>query len=62
MIETYIDIAFAISMISSFTKYPGPHYFSTVNHILKFLASSQDTRITFGGKSKFQIIRYFDFN
>lgn len=52
IVETGIDIAFATSMVSCFTKNPGPDHFSAVDQILKYLAGSQDREITFGGKSE----------
>ena len=48
IVETCIDIAFATSMVSCFTKNPGPDR----DQILKYLAGSQDREITFGGKSE----------
>ena len=52
IVETYIDIAFTISMINCFTKNLEPDYFNAIDQILRNLASSQDRKIKFGNKSK----------
>ena len=60
MVETRIDIAFATSMVSRFTKNPGPDHFSAVDQILRYLAGSQDRGITFGGESELRLVGYSD--
>lgn len=43
-------------MVSYFAKNLGPDYFCAVDQILRYLASSPEKKITFGGKSKFNLI------
>lgn len=62
MIETRIDIAFATSMVSCFAKNPRPDHFSAVDQLLRYLAGSPERAITFGGKSKLQLVGYSDFD
>lgn len=45
IVETHINITFAILIVSYFTKNLRPNYFSIINQILKYLASSQDKKI-----------------
>ncbi len=60
MVETWVDIAFAISMVSRFAKNPEPDYFSAVDQILRYLASSLEKGITFEGESKLNLVGYYD--
>ncbi len=60
MVETRIDIAFAMSMVSRFAKNPGPDYFCTVDRILRYLADSLERNITFQGESELNLIKYSD--
>lgn len=62
IVETQIDIAFAILMINCFTKNPGPEYFSAINQILKYLAGSPKRGIIFQRKSKLNLVGYWDFD
>lgn len=57
ILETQIDIVFATSIISCFTKNLGPDYFIAVNQVLRYLAGSLEKSITFEGKSKLNLIR-----
>lgn len=60
MVETQIDIPFAILMVSRFAKNPGLDHFSAVDQILRYLASSQDRGITFGGEPILHLVGYSD--
>lgn len=58
MVETLIDIAFAMSMVSHFVKYLERNHFSTVDQILRYLACSLEKDIIFSGKSKLNFVWY----
>ena len=60
MVETRIDIAFAISMVSRFANNPSSEHFHAIDQILRYLAGSQDRGITFGGKEKLKLVGYSD--
>lgn len=62
LVDTQIDIAFATSMVSRFANCFKPDHFSAINHILRYLAGSQDKNIIFKKKPELCIIRYLDFN
>lgn len=44
IIETYIDIIFAISIVSYYIKNLLLDYFSTMDHILRYLAGSPNKK------------------
>ncbi len=48
MVETYIDITSATSIVSRFAKNLSLEYFYTINQILCYLAGSQNRGIIFG--------------
>lgn len=56
IVETQIDIAFVMSMVNCFAKNLGLDYFGIVNQILRYLASSSEKNIIFGGESKLNFI------
>lgn len=60
MIETWIDITFAMSIISRFGKNLGPNKFSVVDQILKYLADSPERGIILEGESKLNLVGYLD--
>ena len=60
IIKTYIDIAFAISMISKFAKNPSSKYFHAIYQILFYLARSQNKDIIFRGKEKLKLVKYLN--
>lgn len=49
-------------MVSYFAKNLELDYFSTVNQILRYLASSPKINIIYRGKSKLNLIKYLDSN
>lgn len=53
---------FAISVVNYFTKNLGSNHFSVLDQILRYLANCLDKSITFGRESKFDLIRYSDFD
>ena len=60
MVEIRIDIAFATSMMSYFSRNLRSKHFSAVNQILRYLAGNQDREITFARESKLELIGYSD--
>lgn len=62
MIETCINIAFAISIVCNILKNPEYKNVSTVNQILKYLAGSKDQGIIFEREANLRFVYYFDSN
>ena len=62
MIQTRIDIAFAISMVSQFAKNSSSKHFNAINQILRYLAGSPEIGITFRGKKELKLIGYSNSN
>lgn len=60
IIETHVDIAFAISIVCQFAKNLSSENFNAINHILQYLARSLDKDITFRRDKNFKLIRYSD--
>lgn len=62
IVKQRIDIVFATSMVSFFSKNPGLEYFSAVDQILRYLAESQDRGITFREESELLLVGYSNSN
>ena len=62
MVETRIDIAFTISMVSRFAKNPSSEHFNAINQILQYFARSPERGITFGGEKELKLIGYSNFD
>lgn len=62
IVKTQINILFAISMVSCFAKNRKRDYFSIINQILRYIASSPKKDITFKEESELNFIRYSDSN
>lgn len=62
MIETWIDIAFATSIVSRFAKNLSSKYFNSIDQILRYLAGSPDKGITFEEDEELKLIEYSDFD
>lgn len=59
MLKTWIDIIFAMLIVSLYTKNPKPDQFSTMNQILRYFVGSLEKNIKFRGESKLNLIRYY---
>lgn len=62
MVETQIDIAFATSIVSRFSKNPSSGYFNGIDQILQFFAKSSKMGITFGRDEELKLVGYLNFN
>lgn len=60
MVETPVDIAFTISMISQFAKNSSSKHFNAINQILQYLAKSAKRAITFKEDEKLKLNNYWD--
>lgn len=60
IVETQIDIVFAMTIINCFAKNLGPNHFSAVNQILRYLASNLERGIPFEGESELNLVGYSD--
>ncbi len=60
MVETKPDISFATSVASRFAKNLGHQHTEAVKTILRYLKSSRDRGITYGGRDKLLVEGYSD--
>ncbi len=60
MVQTRPDISFATSVASRFAKNPGHQHTEAVKTILRFLKSSRDRGIIYGGQDKLLVDGYSD--
>lgn len=62
MVETWIDIAFATSMVNRFAKNSNSEHFNVIDQILRYLARSHEKSITFEGENKLKLVGYSNFD
>lgn len=60
IVETRVDITFAISMFSRFTKNPSLEHLNAINQILRYQAGSRERGIKFGEEKELKLVGYFD--
>lgn len=58
MVETQVDITFAISMVSHFTQNLKLDHFNTIDQILRYLANGQNKNFIFKKKPIFYLFGY----
>lgn len=62
IVKTRINIAFATSMVSWFTKNLSSEHFNAIDQILQYLAGSLNKGMIFRGDEKLKIIKFSDFD
>ena len=54
------DTAFAVGILSQFIQNPGPQHWKGVKHLIRYLGSTRDLWLTFGGNTRTLIEGYCD--
>lgn len=58
MVETQVNITFAISMVRHFTQNPKLDHFNAIDQILRYLANSQNKNFIFKREPIFYLFGY----